>query len=403
MLKNFADSRIVCPKVGFTPLRFDVYFTWLLVFFRVLFKFKRVLLTQLSFILAFSLLCTAGLLQMHARTPRYASHRARLESFPDRITSPPLSAENRESCAPQKLRVARPSPSELASAGFFHTGSGDETICPACGLGLRDWQATDQPEACHLAYSTAEVSLSATGGGSDRSSTPALPCLYLAVHRLLSSELPLARKSLVSACPVQSVCSLPGVTTFPVKSFDNTAPDSASSKFATLADRLRAIAQIMFSSPPQAWPIENARVLGHSDDLIVLALWRLQMETAGVGLACPPSSALRLDPQATADLLRSILRLQEGFDAGVQDFPDFDGFVGDDEEDSDADLTAEDAETAAFSLCRISQRSRSVTASELNSSTSPLSVDSSGLTFRKIRLPRFYQFISWWSNRWPLE
>lgn len=333
---------------------------------------------------------------MYVRTPRYASHRARLESFPDPITPPPSLSSDEHVGPHKRLSIPYPSPQELASAGFFHTGSGDETICPACGLGLRDWQASDQPEACHLAYSTVEAGSKAV---------PTLPCLYLAVHRLLSSELPLVRKSLVSASPIQSVCSLSGVTTLsPVKGFETSNSEAICSRFATLADRLRAIARIMFSSPPQAWPVENARVLGHSDDLIVLALWRLQMETTGVGLVCPPKSALRLDPQATADLLRSILRLQEGFDAGVQDFPDLDDFVDNNEEESDTDLTAEDAETAALSLCRLNQRQRPLTVLDLNNLTSPpLSVDSSGITFRKVRLPRFYQFISWWSNRWPSD
>ncbi|VDP80971.1 unnamed protein product [Echinostoma caproni] len=343
---------------------------------------------------------------MHTRTPRYASHRARLNSFPDSGSSSGHSYPRSEQSDSSTL----PSAAELASAGFFHTGSGDETVCPACGLGLRDWQATDQPEACHFAYSTAEISLRSTEDSTGGPRVPIIPCLYLAVHRLLVSELPLARKHLVPAGPIQSVCSLPGVVTPPTYSL---IPDPYSEvealDFASLADRLDAIARIMTSPPPQGWPVENARALGHSDDLIVLALWRLQAEAAGVGIACPPKSALYLDPQGTADLLRAVLRVQEGFDATLGEFPDLDSHSLEEGLDeagaaaSDAELSAEDAETAALSRCRCRRRRSS--AANLVSNTeasSPLSVDSNGVLVKRIRLPRFAEFLSWWFNRWRL-
>ncbi|TPP39634.1 Inhibitor of apoptosis protein [Fasciola gigantica] len=354
---------------------------------------------------AASTLIVAGLLQMHTRTPRYASHRARLNSFPSFSSSSEHSYPTPERSESSTL----PSAAELASAGFFHTGSGDETVCSACGLGLRDWQATDQPEACHFAYSTAEISLRSSGSTADGSRVPVIPCLYLAVHRLLVSELPLARKHLVPAGPIHSVCGLPGVVTPPVYNLiTDPFTDSEAIEYASLADRLDAIARIMKSPPsPQGWPVENARALGHSDDLIVLALWRLQAEAAGVGIACPPKSALYLDPQGTADLLRAVLRVQEGFDATLGEFPDLDSCGLEDASDevsttaSDTELSAEDAETAALSRCRC-RRLRSSAAHRVTNieASSPLSVDSNGIVIKRVRLPRFAEFLSWWFNRW---
>ncbi|TGZ69246.1 hypothetical protein CRM22_003839 [Opisthorchis felineus] len=359
-------------------------------------------------------LILAGIIQIYSRSPLYASHRARLESFPDQQASPTESTQS-ASGPPSALHqraqavVRHPSPNELASAGFFHTGSGDETVCPACGLGLRDWQPTDQPEACHLAFSVAELSL-ATEGGCVVQPVPSLPCLYLAVRRLLASELPLARKSLAPAGLVQSICTLPGVISPPTVRSAEDRFHEAVPGFASLADRLRAIARIMSSPPsPQGWPIENARALGHSDDLIVLGLWRLQTESVSWGLACPSNAALRLDPQATADLLRSILRLQESFAASLRQYPVFEPGSDDGELDgaigggSDTDLTAEDAETAALSRCRYRRVQPSVATTPEDATSSPVSVDSGGIPIKRIRLPRLYQFLCWWFSRWPTE
>lgn len=345
---------------------------------------------------------------MHTRIPRYASHRARLNSFPVASSSSEHSCPANEQSESSTLPLA----AELASAGFFHTGSGDETVCPACGLGLRDWQSTDQPEACHFAYSTTEISLRSSAGTADGPHIPTIPCLYLAVHRLLVSELPLARKHLVPAGPVQSVCGLPGVVTPPVYSLITDAfTDAEAIKYASLADRLDAIARIMTSPPsPQGWPVENARALGHSDDLIVLALWRLQAETTGVGIACPPKSALYLDPQGTADLLRAVLRVQEGFDATLGEYTDLDSSDLEEASDevsttaSDAELSAEDAETAALSRCRCRRLRSSAAHRSMNTeASSSLSVDSNGIVIKRIRLPRFAEFLSWWYNRWRLS
>lgn len=356
-------------------------------------------------------LILAGIIQIYSRSPLYASHRARLESFPDHQAS---SIESKRSVSMQALQHSHgvlhlPSADELASAGFFHTGSGDETVCPACGLGLRDWQPSDQPEACHLAFSAAELNLTSEDGSLTQP-VPSLPCLYLAVRRLLTSELPLARKSLAPAGFVQSICSLPGVISSPAVCSTDDRFHEAVLDYASLADRLRAIAQIMSSPPsPQGWPIENARALGHSDDLIVLGLWRLQTESTSWGLACPSNAALRLDPQATADLLRSILRLQESFAASLRHYPVFETASDDGELDaavsggSDAELSAEDVETAALSRCRYRRVQPPLAATAEDATSSPLSVDSGGVPFKRIRLPRLYQFLCWWYSRWSTE
>ncbi|CAH8669779.1 unnamed protein product [Heterobilharzia americana] len=352
-------------------------------------------------------LILAGLLQIHARTPRYASHKARLESFPKSIYSKDFVKES----SIQRSISPIPSASELASAGFFHTGSGDETVCPACGLGLRDWQVTDQPEACHIAYSaaaTAAIEMS-SGDGLCRPPVPTMPCLYLIVHRLLVSEIPLARKCLVPVGQVQSVRGLPGVTSRPVVHVTDQSSQNSTCEYPSLADRLYAIAQIMTASPaPQAWPVENARALGHSDDLIVLALWRLQAEAAGMGLACPPMKSIHIDPQATTELLKAILRVQECYDTSLRNNLEFDLDDFDDEEvhstseslsgSSEGDITAEDAETAALSRCRRCLRPPQ---SFSDSASSPRSVESYRLQMKRIRLPRFYQFLVWWAHRWP--
>lgn len=354
-------------------------------------------------------LILAGLLQIHSRTPRYAFHQARLDSFPKVIHSKD-SANDSTICRPKS---PVPSPSELASAGFFHTGSGDETICPACGLGLRDWQATDQPEACHIAYSAAATAAIEMGSGDGhyRSPIPTIPCLYLIVHRLLVSEIPLARKSLVPVGQTQSVRGLPGVISRPVVHFTDQSSQNSSCEYPSLADRLYAIAHIMTASPaPQGWPVENARALGHSDDLIVLALWRLQAEAAGMGLACPPIKSIYIDPQATTELLKAILRVQEGYDISSRNNLEFYLDAFDEEEvhstgealseGNEGDITAEDAETAALSQCR--RYLRPPPQQQFGDPTSsPRSVESYGLQMKKIHLPRFYQFLVWWSHRWP--
>ncbi|KAM3180860.1 hypothetical protein ACTXT7_015485 [Hymenolepis weldensis] len=200
----------------------------------------------------------ACLIQKYAYAPRYATHAQCLASFGASKPSERLSS------------------TELATAGFFHTGRADETICGACFVGLRDWQPCDiDAEAVHTEFS-------GPGG-----------CLYLTTRRILTSVLPLARKNLPT----------------PRSVFDAAATN-------VIRDRLAAIAKEMeISDTNRCWPIGNARALGYSDDIILLALWRLQTEKGS------KDNDWKIDPQGTTDLLKAILRVQES-GLGDEDLPE---------------------------------------------------------------------------------
>ncbi|KYQ54909.1 Apoptosis 1 inhibitor [Trachymyrmex zeteki] len=66
--------------------------------------------------------------------PEYASYAARLASY-DRW--PKAMSQTKE---------------ELATAGFYYTGSGDQTLCYHCGGGLRDWEPNDDPWVEHAKW-----------------------------------------------------------------------------------------------------------------------------------------------------------------------------------------------------------------------------------------------------------
>ncbi|XP_025994182.1 E3 ubiquitin-protein ligase XIAP [Solenopsis invicta] len=66
--------------------------------------------------------------------PEYASYAARLATF-DRW--PKAMSQTKE---------------ELATAGFYYTGSGDQTLCYHCGGGLRDWEPADDPWIEHAKW-----------------------------------------------------------------------------------------------------------------------------------------------------------------------------------------------------------------------------------------------------------
>ncbi|KYN06942.1 PREDICTED: E3 ubiquitin-protein ligase XIAP-like [Cyphomyrmex costatus] len=66
--------------------------------------------------------------------PEYASFTARLTSY-DRW--PKAMSQTKE---------------ELANAGFYYTGSGDQTLCYHCGGGLRDWEPNDDPWVEHAKW-----------------------------------------------------------------------------------------------------------------------------------------------------------------------------------------------------------------------------------------------------------
>ncbi|XP_043496224.1 putative inhibitor of apoptosis [Polistes fuscatus] len=66
--------------------------------------------------------------------PEYISYDARLRTF----DTWPLSM-------PQKK-------DQLANAGFFYTGKGDQTLCYHCGEGLKDWEPQDEPWEQHAKW-----------------------------------------------------------------------------------------------------------------------------------------------------------------------------------------------------------------------------------------------------------
>ncbi|XP_041356973.1 baculoviral IAP repeat-containing protein 3-like [Gigantopelta aegis] len=70
------------------------------------------------------------------RYPQYKEYRQRLDSF----DGWPYGLEHQ-------------SPANLARAGFFFHNVPDRVKCFQCGLGLRDWDDTDYPMACHEEWS----------------------------------------------------------------------------------------------------------------------------------------------------------------------------------------------------------------------------------------------------------
>ncbi|KAK4883074.1 hypothetical protein RN001_006393 [Aquatica leii] len=49
-------------------------------------------------------------------------------------------------------RSLKQKPEELAAAGFFYNGKGDQTICFHCGGGLKDWEDDDNPWEQHAKW-----------------------------------------------------------------------------------------------------------------------------------------------------------------------------------------------------------------------------------------------------------
>lgn len=66
--------------------------------------------------------------------PGYATYDARLTSFSE------------------WPRSMKQKPDELAAAGFFYNGKGDQTICYHCGGGLKDWEDDDKPWEQHARW-----------------------------------------------------------------------------------------------------------------------------------------------------------------------------------------------------------------------------------------------------------
>ncbi|XP_033210530.1 baculoviral IAP repeat-containing protein 3-like isoform X1 [Belonocnema kinseyi] len=66
--------------------------------------------------------------------PEYASYDARLRTFDSWPKSMPQTKE------------------QLADAGFYYTGKGDQTLCYHCGGGLKDWEPEDDPWEQHAKW-----------------------------------------------------------------------------------------------------------------------------------------------------------------------------------------------------------------------------------------------------------
>ncbi|BHF67055.1 Protein DETOXIFICATION 47, chloroplastic [Sparganum proliferum] len=333
----------------------------------------------------------ACILQLYARAPQAVQYKQRVASFGPLVVSSSGSSNaddddhhHHQHHSHQKTPKERPLPSaaEFASAGFFHTGRGDETVCGVCGLGLRDWQPADQADLSHARYALANAlavaeALRASGQRMERTST-SVPCLFLEVHRLLSSDLPLTRKNLAAA-----------------------AATTAQEEYVrNLSDRLATIARMLVATGPQTWPVQNARRLGYSDDLILLGLWRLQSEATSTPISFVPRSAMSPNPQDTAILLRSILRIQE---SGLDDDEEAEGTddapvappsraspAANEEApaivDGSPGSASEDAELAALPRRWRQQRPSAATAPP------PLP---------KFKLPSLAQILAWWAEKWP--
>lgn len=270
----------------------------------------------------------ACLVQKYAYAPRFATHRQCLESFGTGVGAGSTNSSQ------------RPSAMELANAGFFHTGCADETVCGACFLGLRDWQPCDvDAEAVHARF--------ATDGGNGSG------CPFLTTRRLLTSVLPLARKHLTAPASRSDVAS--AVTMI--------------GRLAVIAREMSASGSGGDGSGSSCWPVENARALGYSDDLILLALWRLQTE----GNAA--DQAWEIDPQGTTDLLKAILRVQESG-------------LGDDD-------CLEDVEQAVLS--KASSEKTASTAENFEVGT-PSGRGEAAAVSTLPRLPRFSEMVQWWAK-----
>ncbi|KAF5301488.1 hypothetical protein FQR65_LT08791 [Abscondita terminalis] len=60
--------------------------------------------------------------------------------------------ESRKKSFAEWPRSLKQKPDELAAAGFFYNGKGDQTICFHCGGGLKDWEDGDTPWEQHAKW-----------------------------------------------------------------------------------------------------------------------------------------------------------------------------------------------------------------------------------------------------------
>lgn len=60
--------------------------------------------------------------------------------------------ERRLSSFAEWPRSMKQKPDELAAAGFYYNGKGDQTVCFHCGGGLKDWEDEDNPWEQHAKW-----------------------------------------------------------------------------------------------------------------------------------------------------------------------------------------------------------------------------------------------------------
>lgn len=68
-------------------------------------------------------------------------------NYPDKIT-----LDTRLETFQKWPKAIKQRPAQLAEAGFFYTGTGDQTLCFYCGGGLKDWLESDDPWEQHALW-----------------------------------------------------------------------------------------------------------------------------------------------------------------------------------------------------------------------------------------------------------
>ncbi|XP_008557841.1 death-associated inhibitor of apoptosis 1-like [Microplitis demolitor] len=104
--------------------------------------------------------------------PNYSLYQTRLESFKKWS---PLMPQTKE---------------RLAEAGFFYTGTGDQTLCYHCGGGLKDWEPEDDPWVQHAKWFKNCYYVRLTRGQSFIDSVVGIPVAAPVLGELTSINLP---------------------------------------------------------------------------------------------------------------------------------------------------------------------------------------------------------------------
>lgn len=75
---------------------------------------------------------------MKVQTPKYANY---------------SDLETRRETYSNWVRSMKQNPQECAEAGFFYINRGDKLVCYHCGIGIKNWEDTDNPWEEHLRWS----------------------------------------------------------------------------------------------------------------------------------------------------------------------------------------------------------------------------------------------------------